>query len=417
MIKVNIDCAYDELVSIKKMKPHPRNANKHSHEQIVRLAEIIEYQGMRSPIVVSNLSGYITKGHGRLAALKRLGVEKVPVNFQDYADEAQEFTDLVADNEIARWAELEMDKIIESASVLDGVDLDLLGIKDLDIPDLEEILGNERSTPKGPVDDEEEVPVVKSKSKVKKGDVWLLGKHRLMCGDSTNREDVLKMMNGEKADLIVTDPPYNVAYEGKTKEKLTIQNDSMDDQGFYQFLKDVYDNLYAITNDGGGIYVFHADSEGANFRLAMINAKWKLAQCCIWVKNSMVMGRQDYHWQHEPVLVGWKPTAAHKWYSDRKQTTVWNFNRPSRNAEHPTMKPIDLICYPIGNASKKNDIVVDLFLGSGSTLIAADKMQRVCYGMELDENYCEVIIKRWENATGLKATNEKTGRIYEETRK
>jgi len=360
MIEVNIDCAYDELVPLKKLKPHPKNSNKHSHEQIVRLAEIIEYQGMRSPIVVSKLSGYITKGHGRLAALKRLGLEKAPVNYQDYTDEAQEFTDLTADNEIARWAELDMEKIIENADLLEGMDLNMLGIQDLDIPEFEDIMGERKEKERQAAEEEseEEVPVLRSKSKVRKGDVWLLGKHRLMCGDSTKREDVLTMMDGKLADLIVTDPPYNVAYEGKTKEKLTIQNDSMDDTGFYNFLKDVYDNLYAITNDGGGIYVFHADSEGANFRMAMINAKWKLAQCCIWVKNSMVMGRQDYHWQHEPVLVGWKPTAAHKWYSDRKQTTVWNFNRPSRNAEHPTMKPIDLICYPIGNASKKNDIVV-----------------------------------------------------------
>ena len=215
--------------------------------------------------------------------------------------------------------------------------------------------------------------------------------------------DVERLMDGKQAALIVTDPPYNVSYTGKTKDALKIENDSKSDEDFYQFLYDVHVNLFAMAEPGAGIYVFHADLEGLNFRKSLIESGFKLAQCCVWVKQTLVMGRQDYHWQHEPVLYGWKEGAAHHWYSDRKQTTLWAFDRPTRSTEHPTMKPVNLIEYPIGNSSKPGDIVLDLFGGSGTTMIACEKTGRKARLMELDPKYCDVIVTRWEQATGKKA--------------
>ncbi len=228
-----------------------------------------------------------------------------------------------------------------------------------------------------------------------KGDIWLLGKHRLMCGDSTNPKDIATLMDGKKAQLIVTDPPYNVDYTGKTKDALKIENDKMGNDQFYDFLLAAYTRMYEVADDGASIYVFHADSEGLNFRKAFIEAGFKLAQCCIWAKQVMVMGRQDYHWMQEPVLYGWKPTSGHYWNSDRKQTTLWQFDRPFRNEYHPTMKPIPLISYPIKNSSKLGDIVLDPFGGSGSTLIACEDTERICYTSELDPKFVDVIVKRY----------------------
>ena len=216
----------------------------------------------------------------------------------------------------------------------------------------------------------------------------------MLCGDSTQTDTFEKLFNGQLADLVVTDPPYNVAYEGKTKEALTIKNDSMSNDDFYQFLYDFYTALGSYTKEGGTWYVWHADSEGANFRLAMKNAGIMVKQCLIWVKQTMVMGRQDYQWKHEPCLYGWKEGAAHSWYSDRKQTTILEFDRPFRNAEHPTMKPIPLFAYQIGNSSKQGDIVADGFGGSGTTMVACHQMKRKAYIVEFDPKYCQVIIDR-----------------------
>ncbi len=234
----------------------------------------------------------------------------------------------------------------------------------------------------------------KVKTNIKLGDVIQIGDHKLMCGSSTENKTWAKLMGKELCDLVITDPPYNVAYTGKTKDALTIENDSMGDGDFYKFLLGFYTSLGDFTKEGGGWYVWHADSEGANFRKAMADAGLYVKQCLIWVKNSMVMGRQDYHWKHEPCLYGWKPGAAHNWYTDRKQTTVLEFDRPNRNAEHPTMKPIELIAYQVGNSSKKGDLVCDGFLGSGTTMVASHQLGRKCYGMELDPKYCQVIVDR-----------------------
>ena len=237
----------------------------------------------------------------------------------------------------------------------------------------------------------------------KMGDIWLLGEHRLMCGDSTNPEDISKLMDGELADLWLTDPPYNVAYEGKTKDKLTIENDNKGDEEFREFLIASYAAANANMRAGAAFYIWHADSEGYNFRAACREVGWKVRECLIWQKNTMVMGRQDYQWKHEPCLYGWKEGASHNWYSDRKQTTLLVFDRPTRNSEHPTMKPIPLIAYQMCNSTKPGDLVLDSFGGSGTTMIAAEQMGRRARLMELDPHYCDVIIARWEKFTGLKA--------------
>ena len=250
---------------------------------------------------------------------------------------------------------------------------------------------------------EDEVPEPPAEPKAKLGNIYQLGRHRLMCGDSTSKADVEKLMNGVKADMLLTDPPYNVDYEGKTKDKLKIENDKMENSNFRQFLIDAFTTADLSMKEGAVFYIWHADSEGYNFRGACFDVGWKVRQCLIWNKNSMVMGRQDYHWKHEPCLYGWKDGASHLWASDRKQTTILEFNRPSKNDLHPTMKPVTLFDYQIKNNTKGGDIVVDLFGGSGTAMMACEQNGRVCYTMELDPKYVDVIIERWENFTREKA--------------
>lgn len=252
------------------------------------------------------------------------------------------------------------------------------------------------------VDDDFDESEVKE-SICKPGDLWILGEHRLLCGDSTKPDDISRLMDGELADLWLTDPPYNVAYEGKTKDRLTIENDSKGDSEFRDFLIACYAAANANMKGGAAFYIWHADIEGYNFRYACHEVGWKVRECLIWQKNTMVMGRQDYQWKHEPCLYGWKEGASHNWYSDRKQTTLLAFDRPTRNAEHPTMKPIPLFAYQMCNSTKPGDLVLDSFGGSGTTLIAAEQMRRRSRLMELDPHYCDVIIARWEKFTGLKA--------------
>lgn len=249
---------------------------------------------------------------------------------------------------------------------------------------------------------EVDVPDV-TETRCKKGDIWKLGEHRLMCGDSTVLTEVEKLMDGEQADLLLTDPPYNVNYEGKTKDKLKIQNDKMGDDTFREFLSNAFKAADSVMKPGASFYIWHADSEGYNFRGACIDAGWTVRQCLIWNKNTIVLGRQDYHWKHEPCLYGWKDGAGHLWASDRKQSTVIDYDKPARSAEHPTMKPVGLFDYCIQNNTKGADIVLDLFGGSGTTMIAAEQDGRKARLMELDPHYCDVILTRWESLTGNKA--------------
>ena len=252
-------------------------------------------------------------------------------------------------------------------------------------------------------DDFSEEDASNAKTRVKSGEIWQLGEHRLMCGDSTNALMVQELLAGDKVDLYITDPPYNVSYEGKTKDALTIHNDEMNDDSFRDFLVKAFVAADSVLKEGSSFYIWHADSEGYNFRYAVKHCGWLMKQCLIWNKNSMVMGRQDYQWKHEPCLYGWKSGASHHWYSYRKQTTILEFNRPNRNADHPTMKPIELFAYQIKNSSKKGDIVLDSFGGSGTTIIACEQLSRKARLMELDPRYCDVILARWEKLTGKEA--------------
>ena len=243
---------------------------------------------------------------------------------------------------------------------------------------------------------EDDVPNLSNEIISKEGDIWLLNGHRLMCGDCTKPAHVNALMHGRRADLVVTDPPYNVNYESKGDDnKMTIQNDNMGKDEFYKFLLKVYRHYFGIMKDGAPIYVFHADSEGAAFRTAFTDAGLKFAQCLVWMKNTFTIGRQDYQWQHEPVLYGWKPTAGHTFYGNRKQSTIWQFDKPVRNDIHPTMKPVALVAHPIKNSSKELDLVVDFFNGSGSTLIASEQTNRICYAMDIDPKYVDVTVKRY----------------------
>ena len=296
----------------------------------------------------------------------------------------------IIDNKLNE-SEWEWDFLREDLGELDFSDFDIdFGIK-LDDEDAEVV-----------EDEPVEVDEV-GEPTAKLGDVYQLGRHRLMCGDSTVQTDVDKLMNGQKADMLLTDPPYNVAYEGKTKDKLTIQNDSMDNDSFRQFLRDAFSTADSAMKEGAVFYIWHADSEGYNFRGACFDVGWKVRQCIIWNKNSMVMERQDYQWKHEPCLYGWKDGAWHLWASDRKQTTVINWDRPTKADIHPTMKPVGLFDYQIKNNTKGGDIVLDLFNGSGTTIMACEQNGRTGYAMELDPRYVDATVKRWETFTGEKA--------------
>lgn len=396
-----------EYKSVDDLIPYVNNSRTHSDEQVTQVAASIKEFGFTNPILIDENNGIIA-GHGRLMAAKKLKLEQVPTITLKGLTDAQRKAYVIADNKLALNAgwDLELLKIeIDELKDLD-FDIDLLGfnadeLADL-IPEIETLAdGKEDEVPEPPVD-----PVTK------RGDIWLLGNHRLMCGDSTMIDDVEKLCNNQLVDMWLTDPPYNVAYEGKTKEALTIKNDSMGDDDFRQFLRDCYVAADAVMKPGAAFYIWHADSEGYNFRGAAKDANWKVRQCLIWKKSTLVMGRQDYHWKHEPCLYGWKEGARHLWASDRKQTTILEFDKPSRNGEHPTMKPVDLFSYCLLNNTKGGDIVLDSFGGSGTTIIACERDGRVGYLMELDPKYCDVIIKRWQDYTGKEATLESTGETY-----
>lgn len=344
----------DSLVAYKN------NSRTHSEKQVEQIAASIKEFGWTIPILVDE-SDMILAGHGRKMAAMKLGLSEAPCIVLSGLSEYQKKAYVIADNKLAENAGWDKEMLQIEIKDLDFADFDLglLGFSDVE---LSQFLEPEPSD--GATDDDVDLSLPNIPSSAI-GDVWICGSHRVMCGDSTNAAHVAQLMGGERVDLVVTDPPYNVAYTGKTKDALEIQNDSMDASDFYNFLLAAYRCMYDACSDGAAIYVFHADIEGVNFRQAMTGAGFKLSQCCVWVKNAFVLGRQDYHWQHEPVLCGWKPTGPHRWYSDRKQTTVWNFDRPQRNAEHPTMKPVDLISYPLLNSSGVGQGVLDLFLGGG----------------------------------------------------
>jgi len=388
-----------EQRAIDTLIPYINNSRKHSDEQVAQIAASIKEFGWTNPILIDGTNGLIA-GHGRLMAARKLGMAKVPVIELAHLSEHQKKALIIADNKLALNSDWDNNLLMIELQELNSKDYDL-SVLGFDQDELDALLNP--IEPTVGLTDEDAVPDVPEEPKTKPGDVYILGNHRLMCGDSCSVTDMEKLCNDRKVDMWLTDPPYNVAYEGKTKDALTIQNDSMSDDGFRQFLRDSYVTADSVMKPGAVFYIWHADSEGYNFRGAAFDAGWKVRQCLIWKKSTMVMGRQDYHWKHEPCLYGWKEGAGHLWATDRKQTTILEFDKPSRNGEHPTMKPVALFEYQMLNNTKGGDIILDSFGGSGTTLLAAEKNGRIAYVMELDPKYCDVIVKRWEDFTGKKA--------------
>ena len=388
-----------EVIGIEKLIPYVKNSRTHSDEQVAQIAASIKEFGFNNPVLIGE-DDVIIAGHGRVMAARKIGLMEVPCIRLGHLTETQRKAYIIADNRLALNAGWDNELLtIELNELLaDNFALDILGF---DVDELKNLLDPVKPT-EG-LTDEDEVPEVPEEPKTKPGDIYQLGRHRLMCGDSTSIDAVEKLCDGQLVDMWLTDPPYNVAYEGKTKDALTIKNDSMDDDQFRQFLRDSYTAADMVMKPGAVFYIWHADSEGYNFRGAAKDAGWTVRQCLIWKKSTMVMGRQDYHWKHEPCLYGWKDGAGHLWAADRKQTTILEFDKPSRNGEHPTMKPVGLFEYQMLNNTKGGDIVLDSFGGSGTTLIAAEKNGRFARIMELDPKYCDVIVKRWEDFTGQKA--------------
>lgn len=383
-----------QLVDIAKLIPYINNARTHSPEQVTKLRASLREFGFVNPVIIDKDFNVIA-GHGRLIAAKEEGIKEIPCVFVDYLTDAQKKAYILADNRMAMDAGWDEELLRVEIEALQGenFDVSLTGFSDDDLADL--FAGDSKSDAKD--DDFDLNDALEKAAFVEKGDIWSVGRHRLMCGDATKAEDVAALMDGKKANLLMTDPPYGVSF--KSSDGLTIQNDSIKGDDFYQFLLSSFKNIVDNMESGGAAYVFHADTEGLNFRRAFQDAGFHLAGCCIWVKNSLVLGRSDYQWQHEPVLYGFLQNGKHKWFSDRSQTTVWNFDKPKKNKNHPTSKPLDLLGYPIGNSSQANAIVVDTFGGSGSTLMACEQMNRICYTMELDEKYASVILRRYVEDT------------------
>lgn len=386
-------------VAVSTLIPYAKNSRTHDDAQVAQIAASIKEFGFRNPILVDGVS--VIAGHGRLMAAQKLKLDKVPTLDCSDMTASQKKAYIIADNKIALNAGWDNAMLtIELKDLEDeGFDLTLTGFDDKELDALLNVIeGTDGLT------DEDAVPDVPEEAKTKLGDIYILGNHRLMCGDSTSIDSVEKLMDGQLADQLVTDPPYNIAYEGGSKKREQIKNDEMADEEFRQFLKDVYIAANAVMKAGAVFYIWHADTEGYNFRGAARDMGWKVRQTLIWNKDNSAFGRSDYHWKHEPCLYGWKEGAAHLWAADRKQTTVIECKRPSKSDLHPTMKPVELMEYQILNNTKGSDIVLDLFGGSGSTMIAAEKIGRKSRLMELDPKYCDVIVKRWEDFTGKKAT-------------
>lgn len=436
---------YKEITEIIPYINNPRNNEK----GIDKVAASIKEFGFKVPVIIDS-NGEVIAGHTRILAAHKLGIKNIPCVIATDLSEAQVKAFRIADNKVAEFSSWNNDLLMVEFEALKDMDFNI-ELTGFDLCDVE-LIEQEKGIGGAKDDDfdlSDELNKIKE-PKAKLGDIYSLGNHRLMCGDATKQNDVNLLMGGLQGDMIFTDPPYNVAYEGGTVEKLTIQNDSMTDEKFACFLHDAYANMFEAVKPGGAIYVCHADSEGLNFRKQMLDTGWMIKQCIIWVKNTFVMGRQDYQWKHESILYGWRPGAAHQWHGGRKQSTViddaagitirqdgdgyiisfasglqsasikvpsyevlfagldeetttWRIEKPLRNGEHPTMKPIALCARAIKNSSKPKDIVVDLFGGSGSTLIACEETGRVCYMSELDPIYIDVIVRRWEELTGQKA--------------
>lgn len=390
-----MDTVKFEQVPIEKLVPYARNARTHSKEQIAQLRASLREFGFVSPAVIDSKFNILV-GHGRVQAAREEGYKTIPCVFAENLTDAQKRAYILADNQLALNAGWDEEMLSVELSDLkdESFDLSLLGF---DEKDLERLMAGTDDT--GAEDDDFDLSAALEKASfVEKGDLWTVGKHRLLCGDATSSEDVERLMGGKTANLILTDPPYGVSF--KASDGLTIENDSLKGDEFYKFLLSAFNNMAAHLEKGGAAYVFHADTEGLNFRKAFINAGFHLSGVCIWAKNSLVLGRSDYQWQHEPILYGFLQNGKHSWYAGRSESTIWAFNKPKRNKDHPTSKPLDLLSYPIKNSSQENAIVLDTFGGSGSTMMACEQMNRICYMSELDPKYASVILRRYVEDTG-----------------
>ena len=401
-----IHCRYDRMIPIHELKDHPKNRNKHSDEQIERLAKLYEYHGIRHPIIVSSRSGYIVAGHGRKAAAQDLGIKVFPVVYQDFDSDEAEYAFIQADNAIALWAELDLSGINSDLPELGpDFDIDMLGIKNFEI----DVADKDFEA------DEDEVPEARPEPKVVQGEVYILGNHRLMCGDSTIQTDYDKLMIGETPLLMVTDPPYGVKLDQSWRDKAL--GDKALGKGNSNLVSnddraDWYD-VWAISN-AQIAYVWHASAFTDVVMDSLRRAGFEVKQQIIWNKSVMVMGRQAYHWKHEPCWYAVRKGADQNWVGDRKQVTVWDAAPPTHimggskedKTDHPTQKPILVYEIPIENHTRKNDLMYEPFSGSGSAFIAGEKHGRRVYGMELDPIYCGIILDRWQKFTGKKAHRE-----------
>ena len=378
-----------QLVPIGKLVPYVNNARTHSKEQINKLRSSLREFGFVNPVIIDREFNVIA-GHGRILAAKEENIEQVPCVFVDHLTEAQKKAYILADNRFALDAGWDEEMLRVEMEALQGMDFDisLTGFDETEIADLLSLDDGEAQE-----DNFDEDAALQAEPFVKAGDLWFLGRHRLLCADSTNTEDVKLLMDGKKANVCITDPPYACNYTGGTGMK--ILNDNLKGEEFYQFLLSAFKNAYENLADGAAIYIFHSDAEKVNFYNAVVAAGFHYSTTCIWVKQSLVLGRFDYQMRHEPVIYAFKDTVKHKFYGDRKQTTVWEFDRPSKSKLHPTTKPLPLIAYPMKNSSLVNSIVLDLFGGSGSTLMAAEQMDRTAYLMELDPAYASAIVRRF----------------------
>lgn len=438
---------------LSELKPAPYNPRidlQPGDAEYEKLKRSVKEFGLVETVVWNEATGYVVGGHQRLKVLQDLGYNEIPVSVVSLSDEKEKALNVALNKISGDW---DMPLLKDLLLELDTGEFDVT-LSGFDLEEIEDLMTQvfiEEDSEEPHEDNFDVDEVLKEPSTVSSfGDVWQLGEHRLIVGDSTKEDDIFRLMNQDEANMIFTDPPYNVAYKGSTTEKLTIANDDMADEDFYNFLLNAFTAAFKVTKAGGAIYICHADLEGLNFRKSMIDSGWLLKQCLIWVKNSLVLGRQDYQWKHEPILYGWKPGAAHNWYGDRKQTTVieddagitiadhgdhsivtffngeqtvalkvkdvevlsgdaeqestiWRIDKPKRNGDHPTMKPIVLCANAILKSSKQGDIVLDMFGGSGSTLMACEQTKRKCRTVEFDPKYADVIIRRWETFTEKKA--------------
>ena len=384
-----------QTLPVDKLVPadyNPRKDLKPGDPEYEKLKRSLSEFGYVEPVIWNKTTGHVVGGHQRLKVLIDTGITEVECVVVEMDTEKEKALNIALNKINGEW---DKDKLALLITDLQGADFDV-SLTGFDAPELDALFKDAQRA--GVHDDDFDVDAaLKEPAITKPGDLWLLGKHRLVCGDSTKRDVFDLLMDGKQANLVVTDPPYNIDYEGKAGK---IKNDNMTDSAFYEFLLASFQNMEASMANDASIYVFHADTEGLNFRKAFSEAGFYLSGTCIWKKQSLVLGRSPYQWRHEPVLFGWKKKGRHEWYTDRKQTTIWEFDKPKQNADHPTMKPVELLAYPILNSSMANCVVLDPFGGSGSTLIACEQTDRICRMIELDEKYCDVIVKRYIEQVG-----------------